>query len=129
MKIKNIFSDIPVEIPDELTEILISSGDIRIERIISKGQHSPENFWYDQDQDEWVILLHGKARLKFYGQSEPVELDTGDYINIPPHRKHRVEWTDPEEVCVWLVVYYLEGGTERRGDGETGSKKSVSRKQ
>jgi len=108
MKIKNIFSDIPVEIPDELTETIVSSADIRIERIISKGQHSPENFWYDQDQDEWVILLKGKAKLKFYGQREAVELAAGDYINIPSHKKHRVEWTDPGEVSVWLTVYYWE---------------------
>ncbi len=106
MKIKNIFADIPVEFPDELTEILFFSGNTRIERIISKGHHSPENFWYDQDENEWVILLKGKAKLRFYGEKEVVELEPGDYVNIPEHKKHKVEWTDPEEVCVWLTVYH-----------------------
>ena len=106
MKIKNIFNDIPVEIPDEITDTLISSEKIKIERIISKGQRSAENFWYDQEEGEWVILLKGKAKLKFYDQSELVELSPGDYLNIPAHRKHRVEWTSSEESCVWITVYY-----------------------
>ena len=106
MKIKNIFNDIPVEIPDEITDTLISSEKIKIERIISKGQRSAENFWYDQEEGEWVILLKGKAKLKFYDQSELVELSPWDYLNIPAHRKHRVEWTSPEESCVWITVYY-----------------------
>jgi len=105
MNIKNILNGIPQEVPDEIFERIISSENIRIERIISKGQSSRENFWYDQDENEWLILIRGKARLKFINE-EAIELNKGDYLNIPAHQKHRVEWTDPENVTIWLTVFY-----------------------
>lgn len=102
--IRNLFADIPRDLPDELFTTLLSARDVRIERIVSLGQASPEGFWYDQDQNEWVIVLQGAARLQF--ADRVVELKTGDFVNIPAHQKHRVEWTTPDEPTIWLAVFY-----------------------
>ncbi len=106
MKIKNIFNDIPSNLSKEILDEIISTDKIRIERIISKGQTSPENFWYDQEENEWVIVIKGKAKLKIIDEDKLIELNEGDYINIPSHKKHRVEWTDPESETIWLAVFY-----------------------
>lgn len=106
MTLDNIFQNIPVGIPEEIIEVIITSENIRIERIISKGQVSPENFWYDQEENEWVFLVRGKAVIKFFDENKSVELKTGDYLNIPSHTKHRVEWTDPDVETIWLAVFY-----------------------
>lgn len=106
MKNVNIFDGIPDEIPEEIIREIISSENVRIERIISKGQSSPEDFWYDQNENEWVIVLRGKAKLQFFDISHPVELKEGDYINIPSHNKHRIVWTDPDNETIWLAVFY-----------------------
>ncbi|MCA9067529.1 MAG: cupin domain-containing protein [Planctomycetaceae bacterium] len=100
----NLFSNIPAHLPDELVETLLESGNLRIERIVSYAHASPENFWYDQQQSEWVLLLRGAARLRL--EEEQIELQPGDYINIPAHKRHRVEWTSPEEPTIWLAVFY-----------------------
>jgi cupin 2 domain-containing protein len=106
MKIKNIFNDIPSNLSKEILDEIILTDKIRIERIISKGQTSPENFWYDQEENEWVIVIKGKSKLKIIDEDELIELNEGDYINIPSHKKHRVEWTDPESETIWLAVFY-----------------------
>jgi cupin 2 domain-containing protein len=102
---ENIFRGIPEALDDELVEQLVEGRNIRIERIVSRGQSSPESGWYDQVGDEWVMLLRGGAVLLFDDQ-ERVSLSPGDYINIPAHRKHKVEWTDPDRETVWLAVHY-----------------------
>jgi cupin 2 domain-containing protein len=102
----NIYSDIPDRVPEEIFEILAESGKVRIERIISDSHASPEGFWYDQDQSEFVLLLKGCAGMRFEGEDEIVLLKPGDWIDIPAHVRHRVEWTDPEQKTVWLVVFY-----------------------
>jgi cupin 2 domain-containing protein len=102
--IKNIFDNLPQHLPKELVETLVTAADVRIERIISRGHASPEGFWYDQAQHEWVIVLRGAARLQF--EDGMVEMEPGDFINIPAYRKHRVEWTTPEEPTIWLGVRY-----------------------
>jgi cupin 2 domain-containing protein len=106
MKIKNIFNDIPSNLSKEILDEIILTDKIRIERIISKGQTSPENFWYDQEENEWVIVIKGKSKLKIIDEDELIELNEGDYINIPSHKKHRVEWTDPEIETIRLAVFY-----------------------
>lgn len=103
---KNVFQNIPEELPEELFEILQNGNGMRIERIVSRGHASPEGFWYDQEDHEWVLLLKGAATLKFEGQRQPVDLGPGDYLNIPAHTRHRVEWTDPRQETVWLAVFY-----------------------
>lgn len=105
MPIKNIFSDLPVELPEEVFETLVELGNVRIERIISNGQSTPAGEWIDQDWDEWVLLLTGSARLHFKGESEPRMMKKGDHILIPAHCRHRVEWTDPKQFDLWLAVH------------------------
>ncbi len=106
MIVKNIFENIPAVVTEEITDILVQKKDVRIERIISKGQSSPPGFWYDQDESEWIIIIKGSAKLKFENVPEDVEMKTGDYLNIPSHLKHRVEWTDPNEETIWLTAFY-----------------------
>jgi cupin 2 domain-containing protein len=103
---KNIFNDIPTELPDELFEEILTGKTFKMERIVSRGHFSPEGFWSDQDENEWVILLQGSAGLRFSGKEELVVLRPGDCVRIPRHKRHRVEWTDPEQETVWLAVYY-----------------------
>lgn len=101
----NLFADLPTVLAEELTELLAETRHVRVERIVSTGHASPEGFWYDQEKLEWVILLKGEARLLFEGDDEPITMRAGDYILIPAHRKHRVEWTTPDEPTVWLAVF------------------------
>ncbi len=103
---KNLFADLPAEFAEELVTILAENRHIRIERIVSQGHSSPENFWYDQAESEWVILLKGEARLLFEGDAKASPLKPGDHILIPAFRKHRVEWTPPEEPTIWLAVFF-----------------------
>jgi cupin 2 domain-containing protein len=103
---KNLFRDLPPHAPDEVVEELVSAGTVRIERIVSFGHASPPGFWYDQSQHEWVVLLSGAARLRFEGDERLVELSPGDHLTIPAGRRHRVEWTTPDEPTVWLAVLY-----------------------
>lgn len=100
----NLLSNVPTDLSDEVFETLLAADNVRIERIVSQGHASPEGFWYDQDQHEWVVVLHGAARLQF--ENEVIELVSGDCVNIPAHRRHRVEWTTPDEATIWLAVHY-----------------------
>ncbi|MGI6418843.1 MAG: cupin domain-containing protein [Thermoguttaceae bacterium] len=100
----NLFADLPGHLPDELFTTLLEAAQVHIERIVSHGHASPEGFWYDQDQHEWVMVLKGAARLRF--QDGQIELKPGDFVNIPARKKHRVEWTTPHEPTIWLAVHY-----------------------
>lgn len=104
--IQNIYSSIPANIPQELFQDILITDTFKVERIVSKGHPSPQAFWYDQDQNEWVILLKGSAGLLFEGNDTIIELKPGDYLNIPAHTKHRVEWTDPDMETVWLAIMW-----------------------
>ena len=106
MQSGNIFSDIPQSIDQERFEEILSSRNLRIERIISGRRSTPTGQWYDQAQDEWVILLTGSATLMIEGFSEAISLEPGDYVAIPAHMRHKVEWTDEAEETIWLAVYY-----------------------
>jgi len=105
-ELQNIFDSLPEPPADEWVETLLQTGNFRLERIVSRGQTSPDNFWYDQPHPEWVMLLSGGARLIFTDCNEEIELRPGDYLTIPAHRKHRVTWTDPDRPSVWLALYY-----------------------
>ncbi len=100
----NHFAALPKPLPHELFTTLLDAGTVRIEQIVSHGHASPEDFWYDQDQHEWVIVLRGAARLRF--EDEIVEMKPGDHVSIPAHKRHRLEWTTPEEPTIWLAVFY-----------------------
>src|SRR5689334_19170032 len=103
--VENILAEIPARLPDEFVQTILRSPSVRIERIVSRGHASPEGFWFDQEESEFVVLISGAARLRFEGE-EPFEMAAGDYINIPARRRHRVEWTTPDEPTVWLAVFY-----------------------
>lgn len=100
----NLLKEIPVNLPEELVSILVENESIRLERIVSHGHVSPEGFWYDQSENEWVLVLKGAARLEF--EDGPLEMRPGDCVNIPAHCRHRVAWTTPEEPTVWLALFY-----------------------
>ncbi len=104
-RMKNLLKNIPDRLPEELFETLVETDAIHIERIISKGHSSPKGGWYDQDQNEWVLVLKGAARLAFEDGSE-VSMGPGDALEILAHVKHKVVWTDPEEETVWVGVQY-----------------------
>lgn len=105
MKAKNIFESIPKSLEKELVEVLAQSDQVTIERIISKGHRSPKSGWYDQDRNEWVIVLKGEAVISFEDGKE-VNLKVGSYTHIPAHNKHKVCWTNPITETIWLAIYY-----------------------
>lgn len=102
---KNIFKNIPKQLEREFFEVLALKNGVKIERIISRGHTTEEFDWYDQESDEWVVLLKGEAVLSFEDEAD-VRLGAGDYINIPAHKKHRVSWTTPNKESIWLAVHF-----------------------
>jgi cupin 2 domain-containing protein len=102
----NLLRDLPDGHATEITDALVARPGLRIERIVSFGQASPEGFWYDQAEAEWVLLLAGAASLRFEDEPEARPLGPGDWLEIAAHRRHRVEWTDPAQRTVWLAVFY-----------------------
>ena len=101
----NLIFPLPDASAAECVDTLLSRPDLRIERIVSFGQASPSGFWYDQDESEWVLLLAGAARLRFEDEPEARLLGPGDWVEIAAHRRHRVDWTDPDQPTVWLAVF------------------------
>ncbi|MED5510575.1 MAG: cupin domain-containing protein [Pseudomonadota bacterium] len=101
----NIFSDLPASLDQEVFEDILKRENITIERIISQGHSAPETGWFDQDENEWVIVLRGSASLLFEGEDE-IELSAGDYLMIPAHQRHRVLKTDPEQPTIWLAIFF-----------------------
>jgi cupin 2 domain-containing protein len=104
----NLFIGIPDSNAEEIFETLASGKNLKLERIISSGQITPEGEWYDQETNEWVILLSGSAKLLFDGEELETVLLPGDYIFIPAHKKHRVTWTDKRQKTVWLALHFSE---------------------
>jgi cupin 2 domain-containing protein len=102
----NLFADLPQRLAREEVTTLLSSGALRIERIVSHGQASPPGFWYDQPQAEWVVVLAGGAELAFEGEAATTRMERGDWLHIPAHRRHRVAWTDPTQATIWLAVHH-----------------------
>lgn len=100
-----LFRDIPEQLPEELIEALAEKKDVRIERIVSRGHHSPEDFWYDVGQAEWVVVVQGEGCLAFPDGREDVTLTAGDYIFLAAHEKHRVKSTAKDIDTIWIAVY------------------------
>ncbi|MDO9141549.1 MAG: cupin domain-containing protein [Methylobacter sp.] len=100
----NIFNNIPTQLPEELFQSLLKRGGLHIERIVSQGHVTPAGQWYDQTSDEWVLLLQGQA-LIVYPDHQSIRLMPGDYLLIPAHKRHRVEWTQPDVDTIWLAVH------------------------
>jgi cupin 2 domain-containing protein len=102
----NLFANLPSALSAEQLDVLLSTPGLKIERIVSHGQTSPEGFWYDQDDNEWVVVVAGAASVLIEGEAEPRALKAGDHLNIPAHTRHRVAWTDPSQPTIWLAVHY-----------------------
>ncbi|MCF7963913.1 MAG: cupin domain-containing protein [Methylobacter tundripaludum] len=101
----NFFKNIPDRLPEELIECIFKRDNIQLERIISKGHITPSGQWYDQDGDEWVMLLQGEAIVLYEKDQQSFHLMPGDYLLIPAHTRHRVEWTQPDIHTIWLAVH------------------------
>ena len=109
-EISNILFHLPTALAEESFETIVRSGSVLIERIVSLGHTTPDGQWYDQERDEWVLLLSGSAELLFEDGQLPRRMSTGDHVVIPAGCRHRVTWTDPAVKTVWLAVHYSPEG-------------------
>ena len=100
-----LLADVPDRLQAERFDSLLEAAPVRIERIVSTGQAMPRGEWFDQEWDEWVVLVAGAAKIRLESEDAPRSLRPGDYIFIPAHLRHRVEWTTPERPTVWVAVH------------------------
>lgn len=101
----NLFADLPARLPAERVDVLVTAPGVRVERIVSTGQATAPGEWYDQPDDEWVVVLRGRARLRVEGEADARDLYPGDHLLLHAHVRHRVEWTDDAGPTVWLAVH------------------------
>ena len=106
MEPNNLLTNLPTETAEEVFTDLVVGENFRLVRIVSNGHSTPEGEWYDQAEAEWVMLLCGSAQLLFEGDAESQTLGPGDFVHIPPHKKHRVAWTDTGQPTVWLALHH-----------------------
>jgi cupin 2 domain-containing protein len=107
VKTGNLADDLPDRpLPDEVIDPLVERTGLRVERIVSTGQTTPEGQWYDQETDEWVLVVAGAARLRIEGEATDRELGEGDWILVPANCRHRVTWTRSEPPTVWLAIHF-----------------------
>lgn len=110
---KNLFTDLRIRSGEESFDDLVRCQNFRLERIVSTGQCSPPDFWYEQDLDEWVAVLQGEARIRIESESSHRTLGPGDHILLKAGLRHRVEWTDPTQPTVWLALHFDSSGPSR----------------
>ncbi|MBT5485218.1 MAG: cupin domain-containing protein [Gammaproteobacteria bacterium] len=101
----NVLADIPSQIPQELEQVFLENDNVLIKRIVSKGQKSPASEWYEQSDNEWVLVLQGEAILEFEN-GEDLHMQQGAFCFIPAQQKHRVKWTAEDEVTIWLAIHF-----------------------
>jgi cupin 2 domain-containing protein len=104
----NLFDDVPRELPSERIDVLLQTPALTLERIVSTGHATPPGEWYDQDRDEWVVVLRGRARVRIEGETTDRALGVGDHLLLRAHVRHRVEWT--ETPTVWLALHHPPSG-------------------
>lgn len=104
-EVVNLLEALPDATAAEAVDILLSAKGVRLERIVSMGQVSPEGFWYDQAEAEWVMVARGRARLRIEGEAEDRALGPGDAVYLPAHCRHRVTWTDPDQATIWIALF------------------------
>jgi cupin 2 domain-containing protein len=102
----NLFAGVAARLDAERFDTLVETEGLRLERIVSTGQTTPAGEWFDQDRDEWVVLVAGTAELLFEGEAAPRPLAAGDWLRIPAHARHRVTRTDPDRPTVWLALHH-----------------------
>lgn len=105
-EVNNLCSNLPALMEQESFQSLVTEAGMKIERIVSYGHSSPAAGWYDQDQDEWVMVVQGEGKLEFEGDPEVKHMCAGDYIHIPAHCRHRVIWTRPDTHTIWLAIFF-----------------------
>jgi cupin 2 domain-containing protein len=108
----NLFASLDQVATEEQVRLLLAAPHVRIERIVSTGQSSPQGFWYDQEWDEFVLLVSGSAGLRIEGEAAVRSLQPGDHLTIPAHVRHRVEWTWASEPTIWFAVHCRPAGAE-----------------
>ncbi|MBK1791123.1 cupin domain-containing protein [Persicirhabdus sediminis] len=101
----SLLDPLPSQLGEEVFEILAQSDAVKIERIVSRGHSSPAEGWYDQSQNEWVMVVSGAGVVE-YDNGEEFYLAAGEFLHIPAHQKHKVSWTDAKQPTVWLAVFY-----------------------
>lgn len=101
----NIYQNLPLHLPDECVEVLLTQSNVRIERIVSQGNSTVEGQWYDQAEHEWVLVLQGSGVIE-YANGEQITMDAGDYLYLPAHLKHRVASTVEDEQTIWLAIFW-----------------------
>jgi len=106
MRVQNLLADVVAAAPEERIDLLVRTAGLRLERIVSTGQATPPGQWYDQPTDEWVMVVEGRAGLRFEGADATVVMERGDHVLIAAHRRHRVEWTDTTMPTVWLALHH-----------------------
>lgn len=107
VKAGSLYRDLSVVPGKERFDVLLETKTIRLERIVSSVRATPGAEWFDQEWAEWVLLLKGSAGLRVEGLSEVNVLRPGDYVYLPAHVRHRVEWTDPQTETIWLALHYV----------------------
>jgi cupin 2 domain-containing protein len=101
----NIFEIKDIKVKSaEIFQNILSGKRIKLERIISSGQTTPDGIWLSEKTDEWVILLKGRAGISFHS-GEKIKLEEGDYILIKSGTKHRVSYTSKNPECIWLAIH------------------------
>ncbi|MBK1782623.1 cupin domain-containing protein [Advenella sp. WQ 585] len=105
MMLNNLFEQLPRVTGQESFDDLLAVPGLRIERIVSYGQASPPGFWYEQDWDEWVMVLQGTATLQIEEKEDLVTLRKGDHYWLPAGCRHRVAFTAKDEATIWLAVH------------------------
>lgn len=106
----NLLADLPGELSEERFQTILSQGVVRMERIVSRGHTSPADGWWDQSQQEWILVLQGGGTLLFADGRE-ITLNPGDHLFIPAHDQHKVIWTDPDKETIWLAVFWEDSRT------------------
>ena len=107
LKAGNLFADLPgATVDEEEVMTLLDAAGMQLLRIVTPGQATPDGGWYDQNEDEWVVLLQGRAGLIIEGETVARQLEPGDWVLLPAHFRHRVQWTDPNGPTVWLALHY-----------------------
>jgi len=102
----NIYSDLLEGLGEEQFVVLTETRHLKLTRIVSTGQATPKGEWHDQSRAEWVVVLKGQAGLRFEDEERDRILSAGDYVEIAPHRRHRVTWTDADAPTIWLALYF-----------------------
>ncbi|MBI4845804.1 MAG: cupin domain-containing protein [Candidatus Omnitrophica bacterium] len=102
----NLFAEIPETFSQEISSTLLENNNFKIERIVSLGHATAGGEWLEESANEWVVLIQGGAKLLFEGEERPRYLQPGDYVFIPKHCRHRVEWTDQMQKSVWLAIHW-----------------------